>query len=245
MANAYQDPKTAQKYLDFLNSKDGQIQQKVLLEAILSRLDKNHRLKLLDAGCGPGWLAGALKKDFADVEACDGSAVFINFAKKRYPDIDFKIAELDGYLPYKKNYFDAAILNMVGPDLIGLVEAFKNLFGVLKPDGKLIMTIPNPGLTYPAAEWKKGWLDILLGRKPKLKINKFLARARNIHREFGKNSTIASNYYPLADYVLSAQRGGLKLTKTLEIKSQTDSKEFDLNYQLYRYPLLLLLEFEK
>ena len=57
----YQDPPTAIKYLDFLNSANGQIQQRVLTDAIFSCLPKNADAKILDAACGPGWLSANLK----------------------------------------------------------------------------------------------------------------------------------------------------------------------------------------
>jgi SAM-dependent methyltransferase len=242
---AYQDEATAIKYIDFLNSENGQIQQKILATAILGQLPKNRNAIILDAGCGPGWLANLLKKDFPGLEACDASPFFIKFAQSNYKDINFKVAELSQPLPYPKNHFDCVILNMVGPDLSNLALAFKNIASVLKSGSKLIMTAPNPKYTYPAAEWKRGLLGALLGQKPKLKIKNPPLSGKIIMREFGKKIQIASHYYTLDYYVQNANDGGLKLNNQLEIKSATDSGKFDLNYQLFRYPLLLLLEFEK
>ncbi len=240
----YQDTQTAQSYLEFLNSPNGQIQQEVLFKAIRSRLPGPGGIAILDAGCGPGWLTNKLKLEYDKVEGCDNSDYFIDFAKIRYPNIDFKLAEMDQVLPYQKHSFDFVILNMVGPDLNHLTHTFMNLSNLLKPKGKLIMTIPNPGLTYPAAVWKKSWWDGLLGRKPKLKIQSPPTPGIEIEREFG-DTKIKSHYYVLADYATKASKADLMLKATVEIKSPTDSPEFDLNYQLYRYPLLLLLEFEK
>jgi len=106
------------------------------------------------------------------------------------------------------------------------------------------MTIPNPGLTYPAAVWKRSFMDILLRRKPKLKMRKAPKGGETIEREFG-DCKISSHFYPLSDYVTAASKSNIKLKANIEIKSQTDSQDFDLRYQLFRYPLLLLLEFEK
>ena len=241
----YQDQNLAQKYLDFLNSQNGQIQQKVLLGAISSRLPKNRELRVLDAACGPGWLSGELKKVYDVVAACDASEFFIQFSQSHYPGINFKFTTLDKPLPYQNNFFDIVILNMAAPDLNNLANVFKNLELVLKPSGKLIMTIPNPEFSYPAAEWKKSLLDVLLGRKPKLITKTPPLSGKKIQREFGKNVKIDSYFYSLADYKKAAQAAGFTLKFEQEIKSATDSQEFNLTYQLYRYPLFLLLEFAK
>jgi len=241
----YQDEFTALKYLDFLNSYNGKLQQKYLFDAISRSLPNNKDAKILDAGCGPGWLGGELKKHFADVAGCDSSEFFIKFAKAHHQGIDFKTAALDKPLPYEKNYFDIVILNMVGPDLEKLGAAFKNLSSVMKHGTKLLMTIPNPKYTYPAAEWKRSAADVLLRRKPKLKIKNPPLSGEKIQREFGKDVKIESYYYTQADYVSAASAAGFKLLDVGEIRSEHDSPNFDLMYQLHRYPLLLLLEFEK
>jgi SAM-dependent methyltransferase len=241
----FQASETAIKYLEFLSSKNGKIQQEVLLKAILLRLPKNPDITVLDAGCGPGWLAGELKKTFHNIQACDASEFFIQVAKAEQPNIDFKLASLDNPLPYPQESFDWAVMNMVGPDLNNLEAAFKNVTAVLKPGAKLLMTIPNPKYTYPAAEWKRDWYDVLLMRKPKLKIKMPPLPGSQIQREFGQGGLIKSYYYGLDNYLKAAAQAGLRPTDTVEIRSPEDSANFNLTYQLYRYPLLLLLEFQK
>ncbi len=245
MLNAYQDANSAIKYLDFLNSPNGQIQQNILWQAISPRLPKNPDSKILDAGCGPGWLACKLREHYPNTEACDSSGLFIKFAKTHCPNILFKETGLLQPLPYPPNNFDVIILNMVAPDLANLDLAIKNIATNLKPGGKLIMTVPNPKYSYPAAVWKRSFLDILLGKKPKLILNTPPPAGQKIQREFSCRNFIPSFYYTLENYQKAARTAALTQTHLEEIKSLSDSKKFDLNYQLYRYPLLLLLEFSK
>jgi SAM-dependent methyltransferase len=240
----YQDPKTAQKYLDFLNSVNGQIQQQVLFYAIRYRLPDNKAISILDAGCGQGWLTGVLKKDFVHLKACDASEFLIRSAKITYPRTEFIVAPLDKPLPYPERSFDFVILNMAAPDLENLSLAFRNLSAVIKPGGKLIMTVPNPKYTYPVAEWKRSLADFLLRRKPTLKIKIPPASGTKIQREFGK-SKIYSYFYTLDDYINAATASGFSFATRDDIRSNTDSPNFDLNYQLFRYPLFQLLEFKK
>lgn len=245
MNQAYQEPKNAQKYLDFLNSENGQIQQEILHDAIIARLPADKQIRILDAACGPGWLAKKLLGDYANVQGCDVSAVLIAHAKTNYPGIKFIVADMEQVLPYEDNFFDCVILNMAAPDLENLPAAFKNLSAKLKNSGQMLMTIPNPQLTYPAAVWKRGAWGWLMRKKPKLMLQKTKLTEKKIQREFNQGQSIDSHFYALDEYLAAAKTAGLILINQEKIKSEADDKKFNLRYQLYRYPLILFLEFTK
>lgn len=245
MENTYQDPKIAQVYLDFLDSENGQLQQKFLWEAIYSVLPKGDDLNILDAACGSGWLTHKLSSIYKNAQGCDSSLWLINLAQKQYPQIVFWQTDITLGLPkFENNFLNLIILNMAATDLDNLEEAFKNLSEKLKPNGKLIFTLPNPYYTYPIAEWKRGFWDFLFQRKPKLKIKTPYVSRKNIKREFC-GQKIISNFHTLEDYLLIANKNNLRLFEIKEIKSVKDSPKFNLQYQLFRYPLFLLLIFEK
>jgi len=244
MNTPYQDSQMALKYLDFLNSPNGQIQQAVLLKSIKDSLPKDKKIKILDAGCGSGWLANELNKHYEEVYGFDASDFLIRFASTHAKDVKLRAASLEKPLPYHDKFFDVVILNMVGPDLSDLSKAFKHVAKTLKDEASVLMTIPHPDYTYPAAEWKKGFLG-LFGKKPKLIKLAAPKSGQKIEREFGKNSKISSYYYTINDYEKAAKGAGLRKIKTLEITGSVDSSTFNLSYQLFRYPLLLLLEFSK
>ncbi|MDE2311496.1 MAG: class I SAM-dependent methyltransferase [Patescibacteria group bacterium] len=243
MNGAYQDQKIARVYTDFLDSFNGQIQRQILGQAISGALPEGD-LTLLDAACGTGWLAAELKPRFPKTYACDSSSQLIALGRQRYPAVEFSHCDIQISLPYPDGFFDAIILNMAGPDLSDLDAALKNLAAKTKNGGRLILTLPNPYYTYPAAVWKRSPLDFLLRRKPKLLINKNYFGPEQIIREFG-GQTIPSHFYSLSAYFMAAKRANLNFNRLAELKSQTDSSRFDLNYQMFRYPLILLLEFYK
>lgn len=244
MANPYQETKNALSYADFLDSKNGQIQQKLLFEALLDALPPPP-FRVLDAASGTGWLGALLKQKNYDVLACDGSPLLVSLAKQRHPELEFSHADLLSDLPYPPGFFDAVILNMAAPDLDNLESAFKKLCGPLKTGGLLILTVPNPKLTFPVKVWKRGPLNFLLGKKPNLKDFRPYKTYKNIRRKFSGGANITSNFYTLEDYESAALSAGLTRPKITEIKSQTDSSKFDLNYQMFRYPLILMLQFVK
>ena len=246
MKYGYQTPLGAKIYLEFLASQDGLIQQNVLYKAVADRLPQDRNLKILDAACGTGWLAGRLAESFGQVSGCDSSQELLSSAKTIWPRLEFQTADLEQPLPYPSDCFDFVILNMAAPDMKNLSAAFANLSCITKPGGRLIVTAPNPELTYPAAVWKRSWLDILLFRKPKL-IKKMPPKSGSlIQREFiPKSLRLDSYYYSLDDYMKAANNAGFSRKLTQQLRSESDSPDFDLAYRLYRHPLLLLLEFEK
>lgn len=53
--------------------------------------DENKNLKILEIGCGPGALAGALRRWYknAEITAIDRDSEFVTFAKEHEPEITF------------------------------------------------------------------------------------------------------------------------------------------------------------
>jgi SAM-dependent methyltransferase len=239
----YQDPEKGQKYTDFLASKNGQIQKQVLLKAILHRLPQNEKLTILDAACGSGWLAFELYKHGYKAFGCDQSENYITQAKEMYPEIDFATADIAQTLPYQAESFDAIILNMAAQDLESQPAAFQNLRALLRPQGRLITTIANPYYAFPIGVWKRGWTNLFLGKKPELKT----MASYNLLAE-KKDRTVAyphlrSQFYPLSEILNNFLNAGLRLNYFQDLKTDQDDPQFSLQYQLYRFPLILLLEF--
>ncbi len=245
MSRAYQNPINAKKYLDFLASSDGRLQQQFLWAAIEKHLPENRASQILDCASGSGWLTKQIAAKYPNTQGCDNSEPLLNEAKKHCPNIKFELQDIEIGFAYENLIFDAVVLNMAAPDLSNLSEAFKNISKLMKQGAKLILTIPNPAFTYPVSEWKRGLLDILTFKKPSLKINSSYFQPGNVQREFKKGEYINSHFYTLADYFEAAKKTGLSLSAFNELKSPTDSPKFDLVYRLYRYPLILILVFIK
>lgn len=242
--NPYNDKQTTAEYLHFLKSENGQIQQDVLFKSIEAKLESKSDLHILDAACGSGWLTQRLSKKYPSIEGCDSAATLIEHAKEQYPNVKFTLANLQDPLPYSPKSFDTIILNMAATDLSNLEMAYKNLETVLKPNGQLLVTIPNPMYSYPFGIWKRSILDRLLFRKPRLFLRPLPYNSQELLPSWNAK-TPTSRIYSLEDHINSVTKNHFALTNFVEIRSDTDSPKFNLRYQLYRYPLLLLLEFKK
>ena len=107
----------------------------------------------------------------------------------------------------------------------------------------MVATIVNPYYAFPVGVWKRGLWGRLFGRKPKLKIrpyNKFASGPK----EFLWDGRFTSYFYPLSEFLNSAIKNGLSLN-SYEDLAANDSKKFDLNYQLHRFPTILAITFKK
>ncbi len=232
----------AQKYLDYLESTDGQMQRKILGDAILTTLPNIRTVRVLDAACGSGWLTYELTKRFDQVQGFDNSEFLLHRAKQIYPEINISQADATTNLPFPDDYFDIAILNMAASDVDDLIKLYRNLARVIKKNGMLLVTVPNPSYAYPVGVWKRNLWGKLFNLKPTLRIRPWNKVAS---KKMSWDKSYSGYFYPLSEQTKNANQAGFALTQLQEVRSETDSKEFNLQYQLYRYPLFVLLDFRK
>lgn len=110
-------------------------------------IPKGH-VKLLDFGCGKGTILGEMLKvnPKLDMVGADVSEEALNFAKKKYPKQTFvKITE-GQKLPFKSNTFDFITALDVLEHIYDTDRAFEELARVLKPNGKILISVPYNGL---------------------------------------------------------------------------------------------------
>lgn len=240
----------AHAYADFSQSENGQFQHRLIWEALnpyLTGLPAN--TKFLDAGCGDGWLAGELARQFPSVTGIDISEELIEIASVDYPTLKFIAHDLVDKLPFERNYFDAAVLNMVLHNIENQKDAADNLADVIKPDGLLFVILPNPYYALPVGTWKKSLLGKLFGGKPHLTLQPYVKYLRGV-RDFWWNplahkEKIPSRFSPLPEQINNLISAGFSLEKMQEIMSNQDSEEFNLDYKASRFPIFLLLVLKK
>lgn len=234
----------ASGYENYLQSKQGKIQQEILWQAISKHMtEKQHHI--LDAGCGTGWLSKKLQTQFpaCTISACDSSPLLIARAKEKNHPIDFLVADLGKQLPYSPQSFDVVIANMVLHDLPELSKSLTHMQTCLKDNGVIIATLPNPYYAYPVGIWKRGFSK-LWNALPRLKVRSHIYFSSQ-NKKTAWHPAVSSFFYPLPLYFKAAQEAALYVELISDVYSTRDSSIFNLYYQLHRFPILWVLRFKK
>lgn len=117
-----------------------------ILPRLLDLLGDVAGLRVLDAGCGDGYLARVLATRGARVTGVDISPRLIEMARQREgaDQISYRVADLTAPLPGAAGSFDAAASYLVLTDLEDYRGFAATLGAVLKPGGRLVLALNNP-----------------------------------------------------------------------------------------------------
>jgi SAM-dependent methyltransferase len=101
--------------------------------------------RILDAGCGSGPLFAALRDRGAIMTGFDSSAGMLEQARRRLgDDADLQVAALGSPLPFPDDTFDDVTASLVLHYLEDWGPALAELRRVLKPGGRLIVSVDHP-----------------------------------------------------------------------------------------------------
>lgn len=101
--------------------------------------------RILDAGCGAGPLAEALRDRGAEVTGFDASPAMVALARRRLgPDITLLVADLAEPLPFGTGEFDDVVVSLVLHYLENWSGPLAELRRVLRPGGRLILSVNHP-----------------------------------------------------------------------------------------------------
>jgi methionine biosynthesis protein MetW len=148
--------------MDFLRFYDAYWQEKgdrvdrTRLALLAGRVASGERVLQVDGG--PGWLAQMLAERGAQVIMTDLSGVAVEKARARGVEA-LQCAIDDGPLPYDDDVFDVVISDSQLEHRFDAEHALDEMVRVLRPDGRLILLLPN------TAHWRVRWW-LLRGRFP-------------------------------------------------------------------------------
>ncbi len=144
-------------------------------EKIPSWLGNIKNKKILDAGCGEGYVARKLTKLDAKIKAIDKDPKMISLAKSMENEakqgIEYEVCDI---LKMKyKNKFDIVLLSGVPPffNENQLLKAFNNIYQSLKGGGMLLLTTNHTRSYFENG--KSNWLEFLTKPNPSLGSQKF------------------------------------------------------------------------
>lgn len=110
------------------------------VENILKILGDIKGKKILDIGCGGGYLSNEFcKRGAKEVVGMDYAAFGIHFAKERYPEIDFRIGSVEDLSSFEDSSFDVVTFIDTIEHVSRQDEAIASIKRVLKRSGKLLV----------------------------------------------------------------------------------------------------------
>lgn len=148
----------------FLSSWDpeGDKGRKYLLNPTIFRmLGQLKNQRILDAGCGQGYLSRLMASAGAEVTGVEPATRFIEYARNSERKHPLGISYLQRDLSRlgaidNDGHFDAVVANMVFLDIADWQAAMSNCFHVLSPSGSMIFSLHHPCWTPNASE---NWMD--------------------------------------------------------------------------------------
>ena len=112
------------------------------LDAIVRMLAPARGERLLDIGCGSGWLGERCRSLGVAVCAMDIGFTGVSGARARFPQAAaYQVGDLY-YLPFADARFDAVVLSEVVEHLDDICAALAEARRVLRPGGRLLVSVP-------------------------------------------------------------------------------------------------------
>ncbi len=138
--------------------------QHLLNPALFSLLGGVTGKRILDAGCGQGYLSRIFARRGAIVTAIEPSATFYRYSVERERQQPLGITYLQADLSLLQSMqarFDCVVANMVFMDIPDYKAAIHNCIVALKHGGSFIFSLLHPCFEKSATEWaKKGHVEV-------------------------------------------------------------------------------------
>jgi len=174
-------------------------------EDLVSLLNPQQGEKILDLGCGTGYLSHYIAETGARVTGIDNSATMIEKARAAYPEVDFQVlSAADFQFPHP---FDAIFSNAALHWVLEKDSAIDCIYRNLRPGGRLVLEMGG-----------KGNVEEIV-----LAIRKVLTR----HGYF-KNATTQVWYFPsLGEYTSLLEKRGFRINYASHYDRPTELQDTD------------------
>jgi SAM-dependent methyltransferase len=101
--------------------------------------------RVLDLGFGSGWFTAELTRVGTAPVGIDVADAAVRRARTNHPDLDFRLAPIDGPLPLEDSSFEVAWASEVIEHVADTARWLSEVRRVLVPGGRLLVTTPAHG----------------------------------------------------------------------------------------------------
>jgi trans-aconitate methyltransferase len=174
-------------------------------EGLVDLLNPKAGERILDLGCGTGYLSNLITESGASVTGIDNSPDMINKAKREYPNIDFRILSATDF--YFEESFDAIFSNAALHWVLDKKSAVDCMHKNLKTGGRLVLEMGG----------KNNVASIVNAAKKIL-----------IKYGFEENVKTETWYFPsLSEYTSLLENKGFRVTYASHYDRETELKDND------------------
>lgn len=125
---------------------DARLREGFLIERVARMShDLGHPPHVLDVGCGEGHFAAALRRKGAEVVAIDVAAEPLRRALVHAPELDVRLVEPEGELPFGDASFDVVWAGEVIEHVADTSRWLSEVRRVLRSGGTLLLSTPDHG----------------------------------------------------------------------------------------------------
>ncbi len=101
--------------------------------------------RALDLGCGDGAFTAQLREAGAEPIGAEVAEAALDRARARHPELEFRLARIDGPLPFSDGEFDLVWASEVIEHVADTARWLSEVRRVLTPGGRLLLTTPSHG----------------------------------------------------------------------------------------------------
>ncbi|KOS04557.1 methyltransferase [Paenibacillus polymyxa] len=207
-------------------TEEGDRSREVLLNpALQACMEPLEGKKVLDAGCGEGYLSRKMARAGALVEAVDYSTEMLRLAKERTPsalEITYHHGNLEKLEMFGDQSFDLIVSNMVIQDLAHYEQAIAEMQRLLVPGGRFIFSILHPCFQTP----QSGWVKDETGKKLYWKVDQYFNEGPLEQAiPYDQEEKFLYFHRTLGSYVQTIIEAGLLLGGVIEPKPSAEMLE--------------------
>ncbi|KRG14088.1 class I SAM-dependent methyltransferase [Lederbergia galactosidilytica] len=206
-----------------MHTEQGDRHKEIFLNPTLfSLMDKVENQKVLDAGCGEGYLSRLLAKAGANVTAVDFSKRMLEIAKERTgsEQIIYKYGNCEDLSFLEDQSFDLIVSNMVIQDLADYEKVFLEMYRLLVKGGVFIFSLLHPCFVTPNSGWEKDQN----GEKMHWNVDQYFYEGAYEQR-MGEQEKILLFHRTLTSYVNTAIQSGFLIDGLIEPKPSPEMLE--------------------
>jgi len=223
---------------------------KVILPNVERIIAPKPGLKILEIGCGEGFIARALAGAGASLTACDISPELIEIAKKKSKGIEYKVSKAEKLEWVGAHVYDVVLAVLTLQNMEKVEPVFQGVARALTKDGRLIFVLNHPAFRIPkATAWGYDEEKSIQYRRADAYLS---GRRETIDMHPGKsgNKSVTYSFHrSLQDYMKALKASGFAITRLEEwISHRTSEKgprERAENTARKEFPLFMMIEARK